>query len=71
MAWTQADLDRVDAAIANGNVKSVTYADGRAVQYESRAELLAVRREIRAELLASASQARPFRRATVARYRRP
>jgi hypothetical protein len=70
MAWTQADLDALSAAIA-GNVKRVTYADGRSVEYHAVADMLALRREMKAELLASASQVRPFVRATRAVLRRP
>lgn len=63
MAWTQADLDRLDVAIAS-NVRRVTFADGRSVEYHSAKEMLDVRGAIRAELLASASQVNPRVRAT-------
>lgn len=49
MAWVQADLDRVDTAIASG-VKSVTFADGRRTDYQSLDHMIAARRVIQAEL---------------------
>jgi hypothetical protein len=48
MAWTQTDLDRLDAAIAKG-VKSVTYQSG-SVTYQSLAEMLQIRDMMRDEL---------------------
>jgi len=38
MAWTQADLDTLDAAIASG-VRRVRYSDGSEVEYRSLAEM--------------------------------
>lgn len=70
MAWQQADLDRLDTAIAN-NVRKVTYADGRSVEYHDADQMLKVRATIKAELLASASQVRPHVRATRGTMRRP
>jgi len=70
MAWSQSDLDRIDAAIAQ-NIRRVTFADGRSVEYQSPGEMLQVRRLIKAELLASASQVSPRVRATRAVMRRP
>jgi hypothetical protein len=49
MAWVQADLDRIDAAIASG-VKSVTFADGRKTDYHDLNAMLAARRVISAQL---------------------
>lgn len=69
MAWTQADLDAIDAAIA-GNVRSVTYADGRQITYQDADKMLAVRNTIRAELLASASAVTPRTRTIYARFGR-
>lgn len=69
MAWTQADLDAVDAALKNG-IRKVTFADGRSREYQTTEDMLSLRREMKAELLASASQVIP-RRVTVARIRRP
>lgn len=69
MAWTQSDLDKLDAAIVNGR-KRVTFADGRSIEYHSLDEIRAARRDVKAELMASASQVNP-RRVTVGRVRRP
>jgi hypothetical protein len=66
MAWTQADLDKVDALLA-GNVKSVTFSDGRGVTNQDADKLLAVRREIKAELDAGSARATPRNRAVVGR----
>lgn len=68
MAWQQADLDALEAAIAS-NVRKVTFADGRSREFHSPEEMLKVRREMKAELQAAASQVNP-RRVTVARLRR-
>lgn len=38
MAWTQADLDQIDAAIASAE-KNITGSDGRSVTLQSIAEL--------------------------------
>lgn len=67
MAWTQSDLDAVDAAIKAG-VKRVTFADGRSTEYQTTADMLALRKQMKAELAAAASQVNP-RRVTVARMR--
>lgn len=69
MAWTQGDLDKLDAAIVSGR-KSFTFADGRKIEYHSLAEVLAARRDVKAELEASASQVNP-RRVTIGMVRRP
>ncbi len=63
MAWTQADLDALSAAIAS-NVRRVTFADGRSVEYHSTAEMLRVRATMKSELLAAASQVNPIPRVT-------
>jgi hypothetical protein len=49
MAYTQADLDSIRAAIISGAL-SVRYADGRSVNYRSLDELRNIAREIEAEL---------------------
>lgn len=69
MAWTDSDLDRIDAAIA-ANTKSVTFSDGRQVTYQDVDKMLQVRQAIRAELLATASQINPRTRTTIGRLRR-
>lgn len=66
--WTQADLEQVQTALATGQ-KSVTFADGRKLEYQTSADLIKLRNQIKAELAAS-DQARPLRRATVARMPR-
>lgn len=67
MAWSQTDLDKLDAAIAR-NVRRVTFADGRTVEYQNADQMLAVRKTMKAELTAAASQ---VRRATRGTMRRP
>lgn len=69
MAWTQTDLDKLSAAIAEG-IKSVTYADGRKVEYQTVADMRALRNDMKAELAAAASQVTPRTRFSVARMRR-
>ncbi len=49
MAWTSADLDRINTAIASG-IQIVQYADGRRVQYQNLDQMLAAKRVIQAEL---------------------
>lgn len=49
MAWTQIDLDRIDAAIANGTA-TVTFADGRSVKYASMSDLMRARHLIQRTL---------------------
>lgn len=48
MAWTQTDLDRINAALASGEL-TVEY-DGRRTTYRSLSDLLAMRRLIQSEL---------------------
>lgn len=52
MAYTQSDLDALSAAIAAG-IKSVTYADGRRVEYQSVADMRALRNDMKAEVAGS------------------
>lgn len=49
MAWTQTDLDRLTAAIAQG-VRRVTYSDGRAVEYHSLGEMLRLKATMKDEV---------------------
>lgn len=63
--WTQEDLDAVQQALASGE-KSVTFADGRKLEYQNTGELLKLRTQIKSEIAAN-NPARPVRRATVAR----
>jgi hypothetical protein len=55
MALTQADLDRIDTAIATAELE-VQFSDGRRVRYRSVAEMQAARVHV-AGVLASASNA--------------
>lgn len=55
MAWSQTDLDRIDAALSN-NLRKVTFADGRTFEYQNADQMLAVRKAIRSELMAARSQ---------------
>ena len=64
MAWTQTDLDALSAAITSG-VKSVTYGDGRQVQYHTLDEMRRLRADMKAEIVASASRVTPRLRTTV------
>ncbi len=67
-SWTQEDLERVQEALASGE-RSVTFADGRKIEYQTAADLMKVRNQIRAEL-AAGDPGRTLRRATVARMGR-
>ena len=49
MAWTQTDLDVIDAAIASGTL-SVRFSDGRMVTYQSLDAMLKARAVIWAAL---------------------
>lgn len=66
MAWSEQDLDKIDAALAS-NVRKVTYADGRTVEYQNADQMLAVRKSMKAELAAARTQ---VRRATRGKMRR-
>ncbi|WGS40366.1 hypothetical protein LFL97_13530 [Burkholderia sp. JSH-S8] len=59
MAYTRADLDRIQAAIAKGELE-VQYADRR-VRYRSIAELRDARTEIVRSLDGAAGRSRMFR----------
>ena len=67
MAWSQTDLDRLDAALSK-NILEVRFADGRLMRYQNADQMLAVRREMKAELKAASSQ---VVRATRGTMRRP
>ena len=68
MAYQQADLDRLDAAIAGG-VRSVTFADGRRTEYQSLDHLLAAREVIETQLKMQASAATGLVRRRIPYYR--
>ncbi len=57
--WTQADLDAMKAALAQGR-RSVTFAD-RSETFQSADEMLRVIAEIEAELAAAANRPRQFK----------
>uniref|UniRef100_UPI0035CB1022 phage head-tail joining protein n=1 Tax=uncultured Sphingomonas sp. TaxID=158754 RepID=UPI0035CB1022 len=69
MAWTQTDLDALSAAITSG-IKRVTYADGRHVEYQTTADMLALRREMRLEVTWAESKIQPGPRTTIGRVLR-
>lgn len=66
MAWSQSDLDKLDAALAN-NVRKVTYADGRTIEYQNADQMLAVRNKMKAELTAASTRVRRATRGTMRR----
>lgn len=68
MPWTQADLNALDSALTGGR-KSVTFADGRKIEYHTLDEMQRLRKTMKAEVEAAASTV-PARRVTVARMRR-
>lgn len=49
MAWTQADLDRLNSAISNG-ARSVQYSDGKKIEYYSLEEMLRLRDLMQGEI---------------------
>lgn len=55
MGFTSADLDAVNAALANGGVAEIRHRD-RLVRYRTAQELLQVKAVIEAELNASAAK---------------
>lgn len=60
MAWTQADIDRLDAAYARG-VRRVTFVDGQSAEFHSIADYQALRREMLASIAASGGTRRTYR----------
>lgn len=66
MAWTDADLQAVETAIATGE-RRVSFADGRSVEYRSVAELVEARTLIRAALDEAAAAAEGRRRSRFVR----
>ena len=57
MAFSQTDLDKIDAAIAS-NTKSVQFADGQRIEYRSVDEMMTARRHIAAIVAQSSSGGR-------------
>jgi hypothetical protein len=68
MAWTQGDLDALDAAM-KGGIKKVTFEDGRSREFQDLSDLIELRKTIKNELLASSSQV-PLRRTVIGRFGR-
>jgi hypothetical protein len=65
MAVTQADLDKLDAAIAkSGVLQSFTTAGGQTFVFRSVADMAAVRDRLARQLAVSNGTARPYRLAT-------
>lgn len=58
MAWTQTDLDRLTAAIAQG-VSKVTYSDGRAVEYQTLDKMLRLKATMTEEIARGSSSPEP------------
>lgn len=69
VAFEQTDLDRLDAAIASG-IRKVTFADGRATEYQNLDEMLRARDAITKILARPASGTAGRRRFIVGRVRR-
>lgn len=61
MAWTQADVDALKAAIASG-AQSVTYPDGSAVTYRSLGQMKDVLGMMQAEVNRAAGGQKRIRR---------
>ena len=69
MAYSQTDLDKIDAAMTSGT-RSVTFADGRKVENYDLDQLRRLRADVKAELAASSSQVGRRRRFIVGRVGR-
>lgn len=65
MAWTQTDLDALDAKI--DDVRKVTFPDGRSVEKHDLDKLLELRERMKGEVAASNARANPPVRSTVGR----
>lgn len=68
MAWTQGDLDALDAAM-KGGLKKVVFQDGRSREFQDLSDLIELRRTIKCELLAADTQV-PKRRTVIGRFGR-
>lgn len=69
MAFTQADLDRLNQAIASG-VRKVTYEDGRSREFQNLDQMLAAKRVISAEITMASSTRTVETRRRLAGYSR-
>lgn len=64
MAWTQADLDKIDAAISGGSaIQSMTF-DGQTYSFRSADDMLKLRATIARALSAASSTPSNYRLAT-------
>lgn len=68
MAYTQADLAKVRAAISSG-VRKITFADGRSTEYHNLDQLLAAEQVIAAQIKMQDQAAGGIRRRRVPYYR--
>lgn len=66
MAWTQTDLDRLDAAFSRG-IRRVTFVDGQTVEYYSVAEYQSLKRDMQADIAAAAGTRKTFRLAATSK----
>ncbi|NYD88904.1 phage head-tail joining protein [Sphingomonas melonis] len=57
MAYTQSDLEALSKSITAG-IRSVTYADGRKVEYQTLADMRALRNDMKEEVAAAARAGR-------------
>ncbi|HEX8382441.1 MAG TPA: hypothetical protein VF592_03600 [Sphingomonas sp.] len=69
MAYTEADLTKVRAAISSG-IRRVTFADGRSTEYQNLDQLLAAEKAIEGALADGAAVGQRRRRMTVLRVAR-
>lgn len=69
MAWTRADLDKIDQAILDPT-KKVTFSDGRSSEKHSLDELRRLRTEMKAEVIADENRAMPKKGFTIGRIGR-
>lgn len=66
MAFTAADVERLQSAIAAG-LRSVTFADGRRTEYQNADQMLAALKVMRADVAAAGASTSGRRRITVLR----
>ncbi len=69
MAFTQADVDSMQAAIGSG-VRKVTFADNRSTEYQSLADMLAALAVMRADVAKANAPSGNGRRLIIARVGR-
>lgn len=69
MAWTRADLEKIEQVLLNPT-KKVTFSDGRSSENHSLDELRRLRTEMKAEVVADESRTAPKKRFTIGRIGR-